>query len=152
MPRSVVPERAPGEKRAQQDRDPLLRVLNLINSARGAAGLDTLRSDPRLDRVARRHATYMARSGRLAHQSPEGDPQTRIQAIVPHSGLAGENVAQARTLLRAHRAIWASPSHRSNLLDPRYDSVGVGVVRDSSGGWWVCQVFAQLDRHAPTIH
>jgi uncharacterized protein YkwD len=149
LPRFAAPERAPGEDTDEQGRDPRVRVLNLINAARSAAGLDALRSDPRLDRVARHHATHMARSGRLEHETPEGDPQTRVQAVVPHSRFAGENIAQARTLVRAHRAIWASPSHRGNLLHPRYDSVGVGVVRDASGGWWVCQVFAQLGRHTP---
>jgi uncharacterized protein YkwD len=53
----------------------------------------------------------------------------------------GENVAHALTLERAHRVLWASPSHRGNLLDRRFRDLGVGVARDSDGSVWVCQLF-----------
>jgi len=42
----------------------------------------------------------------------------------------------------AERALWASPSHRENLLLPRFDRVGIGVARDPDGTLWVCQTFA----------
>jgi hypothetical protein len=51
-------------------------------------------------------------------------------------------VASAATPEGAHRALWASPSHRGNLLDRGYERAGVAVVRDSSGRVWVTQLFA----------
>jgi uncharacterized protein YkwD len=41
----------------------------------------------------------------------------------------------------AQRALWASPSHRENLLFPSFDLVGIGVAPDPDGTLWVCQVF-----------
>ena len=55
----------------------------------------------------------------------------------------GENVARAASAGRGHRVIWASPSHRGNLLEPRYRAVGVGTARGPDGVW-VCEVFAEL--------
>ena len=55
--------------------------------------------------------------------------------------ITGENVARADTLLRAHRALWGSPSHRGNLLHPRFKQVGIGIAQSPEGTIWVCQVF-----------
>ncbi|HEY3493779.1 MAG TPA: CAP domain-containing protein, partial [Polyangiaceae bacterium] len=63
--------------------------------------------------------------------------------------LLGENVAHARNALLAHRALWASPSHRANLLEPNYDSVGIGVAEDADGSVWVSELFAKLGRTKP---
>jgi uncharacterized protein YkwD len=68
----------------------------------------------------------------------------------------GENVAHARSLARAHRALWESPAHRGNLLDRGFSAVGLGVVVVSESeaesdaergnadatGVWVCELFA----------
>jgi uncharacterized protein YkwD len=56
----------------------------------------------------------------------------------------GENVAHAIDVTRAHRALWASPSHRENLLQPRFDRVGIGIALDADGSIWVCEVFADF--------
>jgi uncharacterized protein YkwD len=40
-----------------------------------------------------------------------------------------------------HRALWASPSHRLNLLDSRFTRWGLGVAKDTDGGLWVCELF-----------
>jgi uncharacterized protein YkwD len=53
----------------------------------------------------------------------------------------GENVARARTLQRAHRVLWDSPSHRGNVLDPGFDALGIGVVRTDDGDVVVCELF-----------
>ncbi len=56
--------------------------------------------------------------------------------------VAGENVATASTLENAHRALWASPSHRGNLLHEAFTRVGVAVVRAADGAVWVTEMFA----------
>jgi uncharacterized protein YkwD len=55
---------------------------------------------------------------------------------------ARENVARARSLPLAYRALHASPSHRMNLLRADYTHVGLSVVNDDDGTVYVCQVFA----------
>jgi uncharacterized protein YkwD len=113
-----------------------------INAARRAWGLGALEMDPRLNRVAERHAQSMLESGTLGHEAGDGDPGTRVRAAVPESRLEGENVARAATLAGAQRAIWASPSHRANILQGRFDLLGVGVATDDRGFLWVCEVFS----------
>jgi uncharacterized protein YkwD len=56
----------------------------------------------------------------------------------------GENVAHNLDVTHAHRAQWASPSHRENLLQPRFDRIGIGVALDPDGSIWVCEVFADF--------
>jgi uncharacterized protein YkwD len=51
-------------------------------------------------------------------------------------------VAHAADARHAHRTLWASPSHRSNLLESRFDAVGVGSATGSDQTVWVCEVFA----------
>ena len=130
---------APGEFDAPAEDAAARRMLN---EARAGEGLPTLRPDPRLDAIAVSHAAAMKARRQLAHDLGDGSPLARLAraGISPHS--AGENVAHALTLRRAHRALWASPSHRGNLLDPRFDTVGVGMARDEDGSVWLCEVFA----------
>jgi uncharacterized protein YkwD len=42
----------------------------------------------------------------------------------------------------AHRALWASPSHRGNLLLDQFTRVGVAVVRAPDGMVWVTEMFS----------
>jgi uncharacterized protein YkwD len=118
------------------------RLATMITSARASVGLPPLVRDPRLDGVARAHARRMAAAGELAHDAGDGDPFERLRAAGLDPGEAGENVAHAATLARAHRALWASPSHRANLLRQAFDHVGVAVVRDDRGDAWVVESFA----------
>jgi uncharacterized protein YkwD len=132
---------APGEHEcgAASGGDDLARM---IGAARASVGLPPLRRDPRLDRLALEHAAVMARSRELAHDAGDGDPLDRMHTAGLDPHLAGENVAHAATLPLAHRAVWASPSHRLNLLGRAYDRLGLGVVRDARGEFWVVETFA----------
>lgn len=125
--------------------DPVVSLVGAINQARIFSGLRPLSLDSRLSLVASRHAEWMSKRGQLGHESEQGDPSVRVRAVIPESLGEGENVACARTLERAHRVLWASPSHRGNLLNRSYDVVGVGVARDESGLLWVSEVFSDLN-------
>jgi uncharacterized protein YkwD len=120
------------------------QMRDWINAARRAWGLGVLELDPRLNAVAERHAQSMRDSGRLGHEAGDGDPGTRVRTAVPESRFEGENVARAATLVGAQRATWASPSHRANILQGRFDLLGIGVAADDRGSLWVCEVFADV--------
>jgi uncharacterized protein YkwD len=78
----------------------------------------------------------------LAHDAGDGDPATRVAATGTTWKVLGENVAKAKTDRAANRALYASPSHRGNMLDPRFKKVGIGVVVDAkTGEMWVAQLF-----------
>jgi uncharacterized protein YkwD len=137
------PSRAPGEEAAQVA-DPADFLLAMVNGARHGEGLAPLRNDERLGRIARAHAEAMRATRRLAHDAADGSPGDRVQNAGIAARAVGENVARAADATHAHRTLWQSPSHRSNLLDPGFDSCGMGVASDEDGTLWVCELFANL--------
>ncbi|WP_437966456.1 CAP domain-containing protein [Sorangium sp. So ce260] len=141
-PGRYVRATAPGEeaaKGAQGDEDAMLRMMN---AARASEHLPALARDAALSALARAHSEEMIKAKMVGHDVGSGDPAVRLKAAGYEATIAGENVASSSTTEGAHRAIWASPSHRGNLLDRRYGRTGVAVVRDQSGRVWVTQLFA----------
>ncbi|MET0595062.1 MAG: CAP domain-containing protein, partial [Polyangiaceae bacterium] len=105
--------------------------------------------DMALDRVAQKHAERMMRAKQIGHDVGDGDPKERLERAGIALSHVGENVAHAANVVLAHRALWSSPSHRDNLLQPRFDRVGVGVTADSDGSVWVTQLFATTAPEMP---
>jgi uncharacterized protein YkwD len=147
-PPAYVASPAPGESSVPRTATDTEALVALLAAARAEEGLGPLTVDPRLQAVAGEHAEHMQRSGRLSHDAGAGGPLERLARAGLDGIPAGENVAHAPDALRAHRALWSSPSHRGNILDPRFDSVGIGVARDPDGSIWVCQLFAKSGRPA----
>jgi hypothetical protein len=114
-----------------------------LNGLRSAEGVAKLARDPMLDRVAQAHAASMVRAGLLGHDVGDGDPRARIVSAGGGAfKVMGENVARAHDDRAAHRALYASPSHRGNMLDARFTKVGIGFVVDAaSGELWVAQEY-----------
>ena len=81
--------------------------------------------------MARDHSEEMARHGFFGHVSPYRGALARRLA---RDGLSpvrsAENVARSRSLLRIHRNLLRSPSHRVNALGSDFTHVGIGVARD----------------------
>jgi hypothetical protein len=138
-----VQRAAPGEVPTPEGAgtDPLRAALSaMIDSGRRSQGLPSLARDDRLDALAQAHADAMRRSGRTAHDVGDGSPVERVARVIA-ARRVGENVARARTLQRAHRVLWDSPSHRGNVLDAGFDALGIGVVRTDDGDVVVCELF-----------
>jgi hypothetical protein len=132
---------APGESAAGDAPDPAA-MHAMVAALRSAEHLAPLLPDARLDALATAHAERMRRLGVIGHDVGNGDPVQRIAAAGLRARACGENVAHAATVVLAHRSLYASPSHRANLLSTTFDRVGVGVVRDADGSVWVAEEFA----------
>lgn len=148
-PPGAQPNRpAPGEE-AGAVGDGATAFMNMLMMARRSESLPGLVRDAALDRVARSHAERMMRVHQLGHDVGDGDPKERLD----RAGIAllqvGENVAHAANVVLAHRALWSSPSHRDNLLQPRFDRVGIGVSSDPDGSIWVAQLFGTTPADRP---
>lgn len=141
-PAQFVPMPAPGESAAKGAKDDDDGMLRMINAARVAEQLSPLARDAALDRLARVHSEEMLRARMVGHDVGSGDPAARIKAAGIKAHVAGENVASAGSLENAHRALWASPSHRGNLLLDKFTHVGVAVVRARDGMVWVTEMFS----------
>ena len=144
------PPKAPGDRAAPGEDagaafttgDDDEHLARMLFAARDFAGLRPFVRDGRLDALARAHALRMAASHDLSHDAGDGSPVDRLHAAGLDARDFGENVAHAQALPLAHRALWASPSHRANVLGGEFDRVGVGVARDEHGDAWVTETFA----------
>jgi len=140
-PSSAAIGKAPGEDAPHPANDPRAALYAMVDAARDSERMPPLQRDQQLETLAREHAEAMRRARRTAHDTGDGDLNQRLE----RAGLAlsaGENVAHAGSAVLAQRALWASPSHRENLLFPGFDTIGIGVALDNDGTLWVCQVFA----------
>jgi uncharacterized protein YkwD len=122
-------------------------ILDLMNRDRAANGLSPLVRDPKLAEVARRYSQEMAETRQVTHLSRRsGDVVARVRSagLEPPPRFVAENVGCDYSSADAERGFMASPGHRSNILDPRYTHVGVGVAsRKGSAGvlLYITQVF-----------
>jgi hypothetical protein len=109
------------------------RLLELVNRDRRAAGLPALAPDPALAAVAREHSLDMLQNKFVGHVSPTtGGPADRIKhAGIPFSRIS-ENVGRSSSVEELEIGLMASPAHRSAILDPRAERVGIGIVVDDS--------------------
>lgn len=133
----------PGEEKGDGVDDPIDALVRRINGAREAEGLGTLVLDKALSKVSQAHANAMLKAKVLGHDVGDGDPAARAaDAGITQWKLIGENVAKAKTERAAHRAIYASPSHRSNVLEGRFKKVGIGIASDPKTGYlWIAELY-----------
>jgi hypothetical protein len=116
---------------AQVDTASEQQIFESLNRERSSRGLSALALDDRLTEVARNHSAEMAQRHAISHQfAGEPDMTARIVASGVHVKSVGENVAASPTAETAHDALMHSPPHRENILHPKFDHVGIGVVRE----------------------
>jgi uncharacterized protein YkwD len=110
-------------------------MVSLINKSRAAARLKPLSLNTTLSKYAARHSNVMASQDLLHHNKS----LARQLKHLPWR-ILGENVGVGPSIASLHPAFMASPSHRRNVLDRRFNKVGVGVVV-RNGRTWVTVVF-----------
>ncbi|MFO0587718.1 MAG: CAP domain-containing protein [Polyangiaceae bacterium] len=132
----------PGEDASKGVKDEAEAIFKMLNAARTAEGAATLTRDAALDKLAKAHSDEMMKAKMIGHDVGGGDPSARIKAAGVKAKVAGENVASAASPENAHRALWSSPSHRSNMLSGDFTKVGIAAVKDADGRVWVTQLYA----------
>ncbi len=120
------------------------RLFELTNGERRKFGLPPLRLSPELAAAARRHSSDMAGRNVLSHNSSTGGLlQDRLTEAGIYYAAAGENIANT-SIPEAeliNRSFLASPEHRKNILDPEYDTIGIGAVQSRRGSFFVTEDF-----------
>jgi uncharacterized protein YkwD len=140
-PTTFQREAAPGEDDGKGVSDDAEALLKMMNAARKGEGLAALSRDKALDKLAAEHSRDMAKQKMIGHDVGQGDPGARVRGAGITARVAGENVASAGDVKGAHRALWASPSHRGNLLQRDFARVGVAVQKGADGRVYVTQLF-----------
>jgi len=123
-----------------------VRLLDHVNQERSTRGLPPLEMDIRLSEVARGHSRKMAETRILSHTFPAYPPLA--ERLIP-AGIffarAGENVARSETFVMrlVHESLMDSPSHRTNILHPGFNHIGIGIVLHHDV-YYITQVFARI--------
>ena len=107
-------------------------LVAAANAARARAGLPALVRLPELDRAAQLHAEDLVRRSYYDHTTPEGSRVLeRLEASGYRARVAAENLARGPFSPQEAIDRWMlSSGHRSNLLSPRFDRIGAGIVLD----------------------
>jgi uncharacterized YkwD family protein/spore coat assembly protein SafA len=114
-------------------------VIRLTNIERQKHGLQPLKENWELSRVARHKTWEMREQGYLSHNSRSGTPFQMMKAYGIKYNSAGENIAKGQRSAQEVVQAWLnSEGHRKNMLSPNYTQIGVGY--DQNGFWW-CQMF-----------
>lgn len=118
------------------------QMLDLVNSERAKAGLKPLEVDMRLVDLARKKSADMIKNNYFDHTSPVyGTPFEMMKSAGITYRYAGENIAGAPTVQRAHEGLMNSPGHRANILSPNYNRIGIGIVDGGPYGKMFTQLF-----------
>ncbi|MBI5621487.1 hypothetical protein HY933_01305 [Candidatus Falkowbacteria bacterium] len=104
-------------------------VITLANTARQDSGISMLQTSDLLTQAAQAKADDMAAKGYFSHTAPNGDkPWVWLNGVGYQYYAAGENLAMDFSSgASVHLAFMNSPSHRKNIMNPRYREIGVGV-------------------------
>lgn len=108
-------------------------ILTLFNAKRVAAGVPALVWSAELMTAAQAHAEDCRQRGWGSHVGSDGAIlRTRLARVGYPTRWAGENWANARDVGHAVEMWWNEPPgadpHRSNILNPMYAEVGIGIV------------------------
>jgi uncharacterized protein YkwD len=120
------------------------QVLDLTNAARRQQGCRPLTLDDSLVEAAGSHASDMVRRHYMDHTNPDGkDPGDRIAAAGFRGNGWGENIAAGYDSAQRVFAAWMnSDGHRANILNCKFNRIGIGFdpgqVKSQWGpGSWV---------------
>ena len=131
-------------------------IFGLINQERTSRGLNALKWSDDLADVGRAHSAEMRDKKYFAHESPTPGLENPLDRYVEGTGrtprLIAENIYRAwgshsflndNDLRAAHKALMDSPGHRENILLGSANSVGVGLVANSTGDIWLTEMFSK---------
>ncbi len=115
-------------------------VIRLVNEIRVKNGLNALKADWELSRVARIKSQDMKDNKYFSHTSPVyGSPFNMIKNFGISYKSAAENIAKGQSTPQAVVNAWMNSSgHRANILNSSYTKIGVGYV---AGGHYWTQMF-----------
>jgi len=117
-------------------------MIDLVNDLRTVNGLSPLKVDNQLTDIARMKARDMISNNYFDHYSlTYGSPFTMMKEQGVKYLLAGENLANSGTVQKGFEGLMNSPEHKKNIMDSRYDSIGVGIIKESSGALMIVQLF-----------
>lgn len=130
------------------------KLVDLANAERRSRGLNELRVNSMLVQIAREHSREMCDLDYFDHASPTPElrmPKDRYLRALGHTpswAIISENIFYSSVVSPelGHKCFMQSEPHRENILNPRFEEIGIGVYESPDGKFWVTQVFlTQID-------
>lgn len=105
-------------------------LVDLANDDRSELALPELTTNPLLTAAAQAKADDMAAKSYFSHSTPEGyDSWHWFKQVGYDYRFAGENLAVNFSDSADVEAAWmASPTHRDNIISPRYTEIGIATA------------------------
>jgi uncharacterized protein YkwD len=120
--------------------------FSLVNDERQATDSGKkLSKESAAAQVAREYSEEMKREGFFDHTAPDGSKLgDRLRAAGIEFSSAGENLAKVTNssdpASYAHTLLMQHEEHRENILEPKYQYLGIGAAR-SGDTVWITQIF-----------
>ncbi|HLF70506.1 MAG TPA: CAP domain-containing protein, partial [Actinomycetota bacterium] len=99
------------------------QLLDLVNGERTGAGLSALSVNSWAASIAHAWSEKMRADADISH---DDSYFAQARSNMPGARLLGENVAMGGSVQRIHDLFMQSPSHRENVMEPRFTHVGIG--------------------------
>ena len=108
-------------------------LVKYVNGSRSRRHIGKLKLRTNARSISRNHSSRMAERGKIWHGHG-------VSNLVKTRAYVGENVAMGPIRKRSkevardlHRCWMRSPGHKSNILNPGYKEIGIGVKRGKKG-------------------
>ena len=132
-----------GLKQAQQNSYET-QMLSWVNSERAKQRLAPYALDPSLTYWARAKSQDMYEKNYFAHTSPTyGSSYNMLKNGGVSFTASAENIARFGSLEKAHAGLMSSEGHYANIMSKSMQRAGIGVVKTSSGVFYVTQLFVR---------
>ena len=105
-------------------------LIAKTNEERLEQDLEELIESPTLNYAAQLKAENMAKNGYFSHTDLEGNPPWHYLKLAGYEyEVAGENLAvNFKESTEVHRAWMKSPTHKANIIQPRFTEIGIGTA------------------------
>ncbi len=112
-------------------------VINATNEERALLGLDALQVNDLLTEAAINKGKDMFADQYWSHTAPDGtEPWSFLRQAGYVYHVAGENLARDFSNTKNMVTAWmASPTHRSNIVNPKYTEIGIAVIDGKLQGY-----------------
>lgn len=119
-----------------------LHMFEQVNQERAKAGLSPYKWNPELARIARIKSQDIIDNDYWSHTSPTyGNVNEMLNHFKVKWSRCGENLARFSCCIKAHEALMGSPAHEANILSPHFTEMGIGIIQNDNGRFFVTQLF-----------
>merc|ERR1712176_970319 len=114
----------------------------MVNITRERRGLRPLHRSRRLDGIAREHAEYMAKIGKIVHITATAASTTEedLKKMLG-TRYAGETVLRGESTSKMHMFAVQKKSMRNIMMDTKFNMMGMATAKGSDGFLYLCQLY-----------